>query len=47
MAPRTFASTATPDHHHRLGFNVDLTAIALALTLAALLRLNIIPHITF
>ncbi|RXH55151.1 hypothetical protein [Granulicella sibirica] len=28
-------------------FNVDLLAITIALTLAALIRLNIIPHISF
>lgn len=28
--------------HHRLGFNADAVAIAIALTLAALIRLNII-----
>ncbi len=28
-------------------FNVDLLAIGIALTLAALIRLNIIPHISF
>jgi hypothetical protein len=28
-------------------FNVDLLAITIALTLAALIRLNIIPHIGF
>jgi hypothetical protein len=28
-------------------FNVDLLAIGIALTLAALIRLNILPHIGF
>ncbi len=27
--------------------NIDLIAVAIALTLAALIRLNIIPHISF
>jgi len=30
---------------HRLGFNADAVAIALALTLAALVRFNVIHHI--
>jgi hypothetical protein len=30
---------------HKLGFNADVAAIAIALTLAALIRLNLIRHI--
>jgi hypothetical protein len=30
---------------HRLAFNVDAVAIALALTLAVLIRFNVIQHI--
>jgi len=32
---------------HKNKFNVDLLAITIALTLAALVRFNIIPHIGF
>ena len=40
----------TPFNHpavtgHKLGFNVDAAAIAIALALAALVRLNLLPHI--
>lgn len=35
--------TAAPNRK----FNVDLLAISIALTLAALIRLNILPHIGF
>jgi hypothetical protein len=46
MAPRTqTASTATAATHSKLGFNPDAAAIAIALGLAALIRLNIIHHI--
>jgi hypothetical protein len=40
---------ATPHSHrnHKNKFNVDLLAITIALTLAALVRFNIIPHIGF
>ena len=38
----------TPLHHHTASrFNIDLIAIALGLTLAALIRFNIIPSIPF
>lgn len=40
--PRSSAATAT---HSKLGFNVDAAAIAIALALAALIRLNVIHHI--
>jgi hypothetical protein len=40
--PRT-AAVATP--HNKLGFNADAAAIAIALALAALIRLNVIHHI--
>jgi hypothetical protein len=29
----------------KLAFNIDVTAIVIALALAALIRLNVIPHI--
>lgn len=35
----------TPRTGHKLTFNVDAAAITLALALAALIRLNILPHI--
>ena len=38
---------ATPHTGHKNKFNFDLLAITIALTLAALVRLNIIPHIGF
>lgn len=44
MAPR-FDSGAAAEHTNRLGFNVDFTAVALALALALLIRLNVIPHV--
>lgn len=45
MTPiRTQAATA-PTPHSKLGFNADTAAIAIALALAALIRLNIIHHI--
>lgn len=36
-----------PRAAHRLSINVDLVAIGIALTLAALIRFNIIHQITF
>ena len=33
--------------HSKLAFNVDVAAIVIALTFAALIRLNIIHHITW
>ena len=33
--------------NHTNKFNVDLLAITIALTLAALIRFNILPHIGF
>ena len=39
---------ATPLRHHTVSrFNIDLVAIALGLTLAALIRFNILPSIPF
>jgi hypothetical protein len=38
-------STATAAPHSKLGFNPDAAAIAIALALAALIRLNVIHHI--
>jgi hypothetical protein len=34
-------------NHSRLSFNVDAAAIVIALVFAALIRLNIIHHITW
>jgi hypothetical protein len=47
MAPTQ--KTASGEHIHgtRLGFNVDLVAVVIALTFAALIRLNIIHSISF
>lgn len=42
MAPRFETAAA---EHPRLAFNVDFAAVAIALTLALLIRLNVIPHI--
>ncbi len=46
MAPhlntRKFIARAA---EYRLGFNADIVAITLALTFAALIRLNVIPHL--
>ena len=36
-----------PTHNTRLAFNADFAAIALALTLAALIRFNIIHQINW
>ena len=47
MALRTLTRTkaAAATAHSKLGFNPDAAVIAIALALAALIRLNIIPHI--
>jgi hypothetical protein len=47
MAPTQ--KTANGEHIHgtRLGFNVDLVAVVIALTFAALIRFNIIHSISF
>lgn len=46
MAPRLNTSKLIAKAaEHRLGFNADIVAITLALTFAALIRLNVIPHI--
>ena len=37
----------SPIHHRKLSFNVDAAAILIALTFAALIRLNVIHHITW
>lgn len=48
MAPRIQNTpTAAATTHNKLGFNADAAAIAIALALAALIRLNVIPHITW
>ena len=43
MAPRS--ETVASPHSARLAFNADFAAVAIALTLALLIRLNVIPHI--
>jgi len=48
MSPRIDApevATSKLAAEHRVAFNADAVAIALALTLAALIRFNIIHHI--
>ncbi len=46
MAPRLSSKTiASMAQQHKLAFNADAVAIALALTFAALIRLNVIHHI--
>ncbi len=47
MAPTQKAENGEHIHGTRLGFNVDLVAIAIALAFAALIRLNIIHSISF
>jgi hypothetical protein len=42
---RSSAQAAVRVADPRLAFNVDAVAIALALTLAALVRLNVLPHV--
>ncbi len=37
----------SPARHRKLSFNVDAAAIIIALTFAALIRLNVIHHITW
>ncbi|HSU20091.1 MAG TPA: hypothetical protein VLI45_10145 [Acidobacteriaceae bacterium] len=43
MAPRS--EIAASQHTAKLAFNVDFAAITIALALALLVRLNVIPHI--
>lgn len=43
MAPRS--EIVAPTHSTRLAFSADFAAVAIALTLALLIRLNLIPHI--
>jgi hypothetical protein len=45
MAPRIDTSKLISRTQHRISFNADVVAIALALTLAALIRFNVIHHI--
>jgi hypothetical protein len=47
MATPEPSRTAQPHSSHRLPFNVDLFAIGIALTLAALIRFGVIHQITF
>lgn len=37
----------SPARHRKLSFNVDAAAIIIALAFAALIRLNVIHHITW
>ena len=46
MRPNLKSSLAVPSPAHgKLTFNVDAAAIAIALLLAVLVRLNLLPHI--
>jgi hypothetical protein len=47
MAPLHNNRPAHPLAAHRLPINVDLLAIGIALTLAALIRFNVIHQISF
>ena len=48
MATQTTTPNLTKHSHGtRLGFNVDFVAIAIAVALVALIRLNILPSIGF
>jgi hypothetical protein len=47
MAPTQKTENGEHIHGTRLGFNVDFVAIAIALTLAALIRFNVIHSISF
>jgi hypothetical protein len=47
MAPLNNNRPALPRAAHRLPFNVDLLAVGIALTLAALIRFNVIHQISF
>ena len=47
MATQNTNQPAQPHTSHRLPINVDLVAIAIGLTLAALIRFGVIHQITF
>ena len=47
MAPLNNNQPALRRAAHRLPFNVDLLAVGIALTLAALIRFNVIHQISF
>jgi len=47
MAPLNNNQPAEFRGAHRLPFNVDLLAVGIALTLAALIRFNVIHYISF
>jgi hypothetical protein len=47
MATQSPTSNLPVTHSTRLGFNVDFVAIAIAVALVVLIRLNIIPSIGF
>jgi hypothetical protein len=45
MAPLANSSKLLARAEHRISFNADVVAIALALSFAALIRFNVIHHI--
>ena len=45
MARRTTPQAHASAHTAKLAFNADAAAICIALLLAALVRLNVVPHI--
>jgi hypothetical protein len=47
MAPLNDKRRVNPRAAHRLPINVDMIAIGIALTLAALIRFNVIHQISF
>ncbi len=47
MAPRLNTSDIIARTDHRLSFNADIAAIVLAVALAAMVRLNVLPGISF
>jgi hypothetical protein len=47
MATPNITHPAKPHSGHKLPINVDLAAVAIGLTLAALIRFGVIHHISF
>ena len=45
LSPEAHASAHTAPYVTKLAFNADAAAIGIALLLAALVRLNVVPHI--
>lgn len=45
FSPEPPASAPTPTHTTKLAFSADAAAIGIALLLAALVRLNVVPHV--